>query len=364
VLFTDRKRPEITFVSPMAGRVAEIAFGQRRFLSYLTIERAGGESGEGRPDPVEGGSDNNVRAALLARGLWPAFVERPFGGIPNPQARPSAMFVTATRGSPLSPDPAIMLTPDLPAFRDGVAQLTHLTEGKVHVCLGPGADLANFDGIGDRVEVTRFTGSTAAGRAGTHVYRLHPAVPGRTVWTINWQDVVAMGHLFLTGAYRADRVVALAGPCAARPRLIRTCLGACLEDLPAEEFSAANVPPQILSGDETTGRPAQWLGRYHDQITLTGAGFARRRGWLAQLIRRPTALVPVTALDHALPFDILPVPLMRALSVGDAEAAVQLGCLDLLEEDIAPLSAICTSGADYAALLREVLDELAAAVAA
>ena len=50
---------------------------------------------------------------------------------------------------------------------------------------------------------------------------------------------------------------------------------------------------------------------------------------------------------------------MRALSVGDVDAAERLGCRELIEEDVAALSRLCTSGADYGRLLREVLDQLA-----
>jgi Na+-transporting NADH:ubiquinone oxidoreductase subunit A len=52
------------------------------------------------------------------------------------------------------------------------------------------------------------------------------------------------------------------------------------------------------------------------------------------------------------------MPLMRALSIGDVEAAENLGCLELIEEDVVSLTQICTSGADYGALLRHMLDEL------
>ena len=55
------------------------------------------------------------------------------------------------------------------------------------------------------------------------------------------------------------------------------------------------------------------------------------------------------------------MPLIRALAVGDVEAAARLGALELIEEDIALLSTLCTSGADYGALLRQALDILAEA---
>jgi Na+-transporting NADH:ubiquinone oxidoreductase subunit A len=51
---------------------------------------------------------------------------------------------------------------------------------------------------------------------------------------------------------------------------------------------------------------------------------------------------------------------MRALQVGDAERARELGALELVEEDVATLSQACQSGCDYGLLLRNVLDQLEA----
>ena len=49
---------------------------------------------------------------------------------------------------------------------------------------------------------------------------------------------------------------------------------------------------------------------------------------------------------------------MRALQLGDAERARELGALELLEDDLAPLSQACVSRNDYGELLRRVLDHL------
>jgi Na+-transporting NADH:ubiquinone oxidoreductase subunit A len=73
----------------------------------------------------------------------------------------------------------------------------------------------------------------------------------------------------------------------------------------------------------------------------------------------PGPTLPLEAFERAMPLDILPVPLMRALSVGDVEAAERLGCLELVEEDMALLSYLCPGHADYGALLRQMLDEIA-----
>ncbi len=69
-------------------------------------------------------------------------------------------------------------------------------------------------------------------------------------------------------------------------------------------------------------------------------------------------IIPVAAHQKAFPFDLPSIPLLRALAVGDSETARDLGCLGLLEEDIAVLSYVCPSNNDYAPMLRAVLDEL------
>jgi len=58
---------------------------------------------------------------------------------------------------------------------------------------------------------------------------------------------------------------------------------------------------------------------------------------------------------------LFPVPLLRALQLGDAERARELGALELVEEDLAALSSACVSNSDYGRLLRRVLDQLEAA---
>ncbi|MDH3639174.1 MAG: NADH:ubiquinone reductase (Na(+)-transporting) subunit A, partial [Gammaproteobacteria bacterium] len=69
-------------------------------------------------------------------------------------------------------------------------------------------------------------------------------------------------------------------------------------------------------------------------------------------------LIPTGDYEAVAPPGVLPVPLLRALLVGDAERARELGALELVEEDLSLLSFICPSKTDYGPLLRHVLDEL------
>jgi Na+-transporting NADH:ubiquinone oxidoreductase subunit A len=54
----------------------------------------------------------------------------------------------------------------------------------------------------------------------------------------------------------------------------------------------------------------------------------------------------------------LVAPLLRALVVGDADRALELGCLELAEEDLALASFLCPGKLEYGGLLRRVLDEI------
>jgi Na+-transporting NADH:ubiquinone oxidoreductase subunit A len=69
-------------------------------------------------------------------------------------------------------------------------------------------------------------------------------------------------------------------------------------------------------------------------------------------------LIPADNLESLAPPGIFPVPLMRALQVGDVDRARDLGALELVEEDLALLSQACQSQCDYGTLLRQVLNQL------
>ena len=260
---------------------------------------------------------------------------------------------------PLAADAAIVLEPHQSQFRRGVAALTMLTEGPVFVCRAPGADLVEPD---ERIRVATFAGPHPAGLPGTHIHHLMPASAGRSVWHIGYQDAVAIGYLLETGNLWTERTVVLAGPGIRRPGLVRTRLGAGLDDLAAGETIDGAV--RLVSGSVLSGRYSTHLGRYHTQVTVLPRGLpveprsllGAALGWARRA--DPGAMIPLAALDAVMPLDILPVPLMRALGIGDIETAERLGCLELVEEDVALLSHLCPGQADYGALLRETLNEL------
>ena len=69
----------------------------------------------------------------------------------------------------------------------------------------------------------------------------------------------------------------------------------------------------------------------------------------------PRAMIPIGTFEQVMPLDILPTQLLRAIAVGDTDAAQLLGCLELEEEDLALCSFVCPSKYDYGPLLRLAL---------
>lgn len=344
-LFCDAKRPNIAFVSPIQGRVTDIRFGPRRTLAAMVLEPV--EVGPSAPSNRLR-DDDNLRAYLLARGAWPAFIARPFGGPPDPDAQPDAIVVSALSSSQLGFPPREVLIGREAEFARGLGALGLLTDGPVHLCVEYGTILTNPDLTHIRVHRHRATKAwrTASGQTA----KVHPTGANGQVWTIGFQDVLAIGHLLETGIYDPIRSVTIRHSGGRSAATMRVPLGAKIRPL---LVNAMTLDPsdELVSGTDLHGRRATYLGRHHDAV-----GTTRLRSKNA--LSSPQPLIPFAALNSVLPARVPAVPLMRALSIGDTQACAKLGCLELLEEDVAPLSTLCASGIDYGRCLRDVLDQL------
>ncbi|MGD2167273.1 MAG: NADH:ubiquinone reductase (Na(+)-transporting) subunit A [Gammaproteobacteria bacterium] len=355
-LFTDRHDQNVRFTAPAAGRIRAIHRGARRRLASVVIDVDDGEETPVMFDAYERDSlselaAEHIRARLLESGLWTALRTRPFGGVASPAVSPSAILVTAIDTNPHAADPAVVIAGRAQAFADGVAVLTALAE-RLYVCKAPGLDLPALD---DRVRIAEFLGPHPAGLPGTHIAHLTAASPQNPVWHVGYQDVIATGELFVDGRLSSERVVALGGPGALRPRLLRTCIGSSLEDLLHEETrSGARIVPGALFSRRIPQPDTAWLGRYDTQISVLDSPSMP----LERAADRPRGMMPVEAFERVWPFNAPVLPLLRALLVGDCETAEALGCLDLAEEDLAVCSWVCPTGQDYGAALRHVLHEI------
>ena len=388
-LFTHKKLPGVHFCAPGSGEVIEINRGQRRRLQSVVIRLDGKDEPEGEFPSLGGHSlDALDRGAvvdrLLRSGLWTSFRTRPYSKLPAADAEPAAIFVTAMDTNPLAADPSLVIHEQADSFRDGLQILSTLTSGKVHVCHDPAADLPVPDH--SHVQSTAFSGPHPAGLPGTHIHFLEPVGPARSVWTVGYQDVIAIGKLFRDGVLWTERVIALGGPMIENPRLLRTRVGACVDDLLGDELP--QIECRVISGSPLSGRRASgwaaYLGRYHNQLSVLAegrerelfswlrpgrrkfsatrvfvsrlAGAKRRFGLNTSTNGSARAMVPIGIYESMMPQDLLPTQLLRALLVQDTDTAQKLGCLELDEEDLALCSFVCPGKYDYGPALRSNLE--------
>ena len=386
LLFSDKKTEGVLFTAPVAGKVTEINRGAKRAFQSMVIEVEGDEEetftsyGEGDLTSL---TREQVQDNLLKSGLWTSLRTRPYSRVPSPETTPNSIFVTAIDTNPLAPPPEVVLSEEPRAFTQGLQVLKTLTTGKVFLCKAPGTNLPGVEQ--DFVTVEEFGGPHPAGLVGTHIHFLDPVSEKKTVWYINYQDVIAIGKLFATGQLSSERVISIAGPVVKEPKLVRTVLGANINDL--VEGNLEGDMDRLISGSALSGRTAQgpfaYLGRYALQVTALkegthrdflgwmGPGFNKysvvpvfASSWIGQgkRVAFPTstegskrAMIPIGTYEKVMPLDILPTFLLRALITEDTEQAKQLGCLELDEEDLSLCTFVCPGKYNYGSLLRKSL---------
>jgi len=394
-LFEDKKNPGVLFTAPVSGKVVEIFRGDRRAFRSVFLESDGEESESVSLETFDSEKltsldENIVRKNLIATGYWTALRTRPFDKIPPVESSPHSLFVTAIDTNPLAARPITVISERKNDFLNGLKVLSRIAGKKMFLCVGESFDFPEAAEL-PFLETVKFIGPHPAGLPGTHIHFLDPVGNGKKVWHINYQDVIAIGQIFTTGKFSAERVISLAGPLVKNPRLIRTRLGACLKELTAGELTDGKEP-RIISGNVLCGRKIEdnglcVLGRYHNQVTVIEE-LRQRTFWewlypglnLYSITRTilssflpprwfafntgvhggRRAIFPVYQLEKVTPLDILPVYLFRALEIGDLEQAEALGALELSEEDVALCTFVDPGKNDFGAMLRDVLTKIEA----
>ena len=387
LLFTDKKNASARYTAPAAGTVVAINRGERRVFQSLVIDIDGDTSETFETYAVEQ-LDTLDRADvienLVKSGQWTALRTRPFSKVPAADTMASSIFVTAMDTNPLSADPSVIVGQRREDFTSGLKILTRLTNGPVNLCVAPNSTIPGDDIDGVREIV--FSGPHPAGLTGTHIHFVDPVSIDKTVWSIGYQDVIAIGALFTTGCIDVRRVIAIAGPQVTQPRLLGTRLGANINQLVIGELK--NDENRVISGSVLSGRQAvsefAFLGRYHSQVSVIQEGRERQflhylragvnkhsslpvfvSSFTKKLFNMTTstngserAMVPVGGYEKVTALDILPIQLLRSLIVGDTEMAQKLGCLELDEDDMGLYTYVCVGKYEYGRILRDNLTRI------
>lgn len=385
-LFCHKDAEDAVMVAPMTGKVVAINRGARRVLQSVVIEISDAEDkGIDFSAVGDAGTAEGLTAKLCAAGLWTAFRTRPYSKMPQPGSKPEAIFVTAMDSEPLAADAAVIINDAAEAFEAGLKAITLLTDGTTFLCQKAGDSIPGTGVAG--VEAAAFDGPHPSGLAGTHIHFLHPVRADDQVWTVSYQDVIAIGRLLMTGHLDPSAVVALAGPAARAPRLVRTVSGASTDELTRGEI-AADGPVRVISGSILSGRqaagPLAYLGRFARQVAIIeedreqipmgwirpmpgkyavqpvlGSALSRKLFNLtSNLNGGRRAMVPTGTFERLMPQDYLPTQLLRALLVMDTDSAQELGALELDEEDLGLVGFACPAKYEYGLALRDSLTKI------
>ncbi|MDX2359853.1 MAG: Na(+)-translocating NADH-quinone reductase subunit A [Crocinitomicaceae bacterium] len=389
IVFHDKYNEPVKCASPVSGKVEAIVRGEKRRIMEVIISADPEiQYDEVAPKDASSMSNDEVKAAMLASGLWMYIKQRPLDIVANPDNEAKAIFVSAFDSSPLAPDFDYVLHGKNEEFQAGLNALAKLTSGTVHLTLNGKAPAdATFTGA-TGVQSNKISGKHPAGNVGTQMHHIDPVNKGEFVWSVNAQDVAIIGRYFLSGKYDARKTIALTGSEIKDPHYFEVISGANVANILEGQITSDNV--RVISGNVLTGdKIAQdgYLGFYSNQITVIPEGdqlkFVLTKGWMGpgmdkfsnnrlmmsawlaprKKFRQDTntngeerAFVMTGELEKVFPFDILPMQLVKAAITDDIDGMEALGIYEVAPEDFALCEYVCTTKIDIQDKIRQGLD--------
>ncbi|MFV8226806.1 Na(+)-translocating NADH-quinone reductase subunit A [Christiangramia aquimixticola] len=381
-IFYSKYTEQIRFTTPVSGILKEIKRGDKRRILEVIIE-ADAENAYrdfGKMDPAKAEA-NKVKERILESGCGAFIYQRPYDIVADPKDTPKAIFISAVTTAPLAADKGFIIKDKVAAFQAGIDALRKLTPGKVHVAVDDSSSqyLKNIQGV----ELHHVKGAHPAGNVGVQIHKIDPINQGERIWTVGIEDVAIIGNVFLTGEFRAERTVAVAGSEAKNRKYYQVNIGANVSDL----IGQASEDVRIISGDVLTGTKLsnnQYIGFFENEVTLIPEGNNYRMfGWLpftynnihsnsrtslswlfpnrkyaptTNLNGEERALVVTGEMEEVLPMDIYPMQLIKACMAGDIEKMENLGIYEVAPEDFAMVEYVNTSKIEIQEVIRLGLD--------
>lgn len=386
-LFYDKNNDAIRFCSPVSGTVKAVVRGEKRVLLAVVVASDGNHTSE-TFDVAKLGREEIINT-MLASGVWTLLRQRPYGIVADPKAKAKAIFVSAFDSNPLAPDYDYMLAGREADFQKGLDVLAKIA--KVHLSYNPQMNKSSMFTAAKNVELHQFEGKHPAGLVGTQIAMIDPINKGEAVWTVNAQDVAIIGHLFATGEYRPEKLVALAGPVVDDPKYYKIFAGANLLSI-TSAVTTNNV--RFISGSVLSGSKIEkdgFIGYYDSYVSVIEEGNKYDfMGWLLPGIKKYSfshtflsgffshcgcnkkflesremntglhgsvrPLVVTGEFEKVMPLDIYPMQLIKAAIIGDIDLMESLGIYEVEPEDFALCEFVDTSKTEIQTVIRQGLE--------
>jgi Na+-transporting NADH:ubiquinone oxidoreductase subunit A len=265
----------------------------------------------------------------------------------------------------------------------GVDILSKLTDGPVHFSTHTNYPNKLYSNL-KNVQLHEFNGPHPAGNIGIQIHHIDPINIGEKVWYVDIQDVIAIGHQFLTGKYLSTKYITFSGEGIKNPSYAKVKRGTILKSIIGNQLNDGEL--RFISGDVLSGKKVNLdsgLGFYHNQITVIPEGGKREFiGWLKPGFDKFTlsntffsrlrpskkwslntsqngdlrAIIPFGYWENVLPMDIIPNYLIRSILAKDIEEMEQLGIYECDEEDFVLCSFVCQSKFPVHKVIRDGLE--------
>ena len=371
-LLEDKTNPGFTVNSPVNGVIQEINRGEKRALVSIVINKT-------NDDSVAFDQSNNKLENLRNASLWDSFRERPFNRVPNINTRPDFLFINACKADGLEASPNQILEVEAENFLAGIKFLVDALGCEINLCSYSNIYIGELD-----VNQYVVEGKYPAGNSSIHIQNIKPLTKNTKTWTINWQDVVRIGNSVKSGNFCFDKYVSICGPACEEPKIVKTNLGANMEELTAGTLST-NL--RRVSGSLLYGRSgdsySDYLTRYSNQISLVSderkatffnwlqpglENHSNSNVFLSSFLKPEKfnfdtninggyrAIVPIGVFDEVNPYEIDSTLFLKSLAIGDLVALRELGIFDLSDEDMGIFSYVCPSKYDYVALFNDCME--------
>lgn len=357
-LFEDKRNTQFQFLSPAGGTVDHIAFGPRRAIEAIIINRDKHDEPEIKFPVISNAllkdmSRDKLVTHILNGGLWWTLRQMPFRDLCQPDAVPPLILVGLNALEPFQPNPDVYLQGRYDLLSYGFEILNKLSHGKVLVY----AATDQHDLIAKCKSYITHTvaGNYPADDPGTVLYHIKKTAEENRAWYINGQDLLLLAELLSRGRYPVARVVSVAGRDAPVQQHFMTRMGVPLSHL--VDTDAIDAQTRFVMGGLFRGHisgPDGFMGLYETALNLVPEGKQAEflslfkpgmrhpsysRCFLPNLTSAPLkhncnlngSLRPCIACMHCAdicPVDILPQMAHKAILAEEVEEALALGLLD------------------------------------
>ncbi len=348
-LLEDKKYPDVKIKAFFTGKVLEVVLGEKRRFERLVVERDEGSFFD------EGADLQDYQRVLLETSLWTLFRKRPFEIIPSPGESLDVLFIQGIDSYPGSHFSFQELVKS-PNFQEGFKVLRKLFKKVFYI----GQDLGDYEFC------RNFQGPHPSGLIGTHIHFLYPVSEKRSVLHLQVEDVANIGRYFLTREVRFKRQIFF------QNELMKLEI---FDDLSA--FQQKNF--RFIVGHPLFGHEANFLSmRKRHLYYVPEVSKEPYFSWLRPMTtyskyqffssRNPSfttstqgeerSFIPFEVFYNVFPLKLEIQWLLRAIISQQEDLALDLGLLELAEEDLALVTYVDPSKNDYMTLARNLLDKI------